>query len=165
MPTATRAVQEVEQYTRRVEELYETVRGWASARFPGTTFTYGTVERDEESTGVYAVRSMTVHVPGRPPLSLRPVALFNLGARGQVEVSGWWATELVFWVTGDEANEPGAEPDEDEMLVSRPAYPNVPRGWAWLDTRQRKLVPLSGPLFWDHVAGEAELRMFDGRPA
>ena len=168
MLTADRAAEEVAHFTRRLDELYARVRGWASARDPAATFTYGTVTRDEESTGVFTVRSMTVHLPGRPPLRLEPAALFNLGARGQVQVSGWWWHEPLYWVTGDEANDPGNEADEDEMLVSRPAYPNVPRGWVWLDAGRRTAVPLTAEAFWDRVAGEAELRLagtLNGQPA
>ncbi len=157
MLTADRAAEEVERFTERLESLYETVRGWASARFPGTTYTYGTVTRDEESTGVFTVRSMTVHIPGRPPLLLKPAALFNLGARGQVEVSGWFMPEAIFWFAGDESNEPGNETDEEEMLVSRPAYPNVPRGWVATDPRNNCVLPLTETVFWERAANEPEL--------
>lgn len=165
MLTADRAAEEVELFTRRLGELYVQVREWASAREPATTFTYGTVTRDEESAGVFTVRSMAVHLPGRPPLRLEPAALFNLGARGQVQVSGWWWHEPLYWVTGDEANEAGNETDEDEMLVSRPAYPNVPRGWVWADPWNNRLVPLTEAVFWDQAAGESKLRVTDGQPA
>jgi hypothetical protein len=165
MLTVDRATEEVELFKQRVEELYTTVRGWATSRYPGTTFTYGTVTRDEESTGVFTVRSMDVHVPGRPVLHVTPYALFNLGARGQVRVSGWFSSEPLMWVTGDEANEAGAEPDEEEMVISRPVYPNVPRGWVWLSWRSRSMVPLTETVFWDQVTGEAILRNLHGQSA
>ena len=80
-------------------------------------------------------------------------------------MSGWWSKEPVFWVTGDEANDPGNESAEDEMLISRPAYPNVPRGWICLDPWNNCALPLTDTVFWDRVAHEPELRYRDAQPA
>src|SRR5437868_15068549 len=98
MLTAVRAQQEIDNYRRRVNALYDEVRAWILARLPGATFRRTPVEMNEEATGGYKLESLEISLPGLPAMRFVPRGIFMVGARGRVDVRSRLGRQTLLWL-------------------------------------------------------------------
>src|ERR1700678_4059876 len=98
MLTAARIVEEVDGYRGRVNELYDDVRRWVSARRPDAIFSQSDVELNEEAIGPYKIHSLEVSLPGLAAVRFVPRGRYMIGTRGRVDAQSRFGHEVLAWV-------------------------------------------------------------------
>ena len=143
----------VSEFQERLRELYENVKEWIREEEPKAKFTESSVELNEQFTGRYKAKSLTVIRPGQDALTFTPKAATVIGARGWVEVRSGWGYEDLFWVYPGGALIGFEESADGGVLVSpgHRLYPGVPEGWAWDDGEKMRLRHLTRDVFLKHV--------------
>ena len=155
MAAQTLAIENVETYLQRIEQLYADVRSWMTALESNAQFSETQIELVEEATGAYKAKSLEITRPGRSALRLIPRGRYMVGAEGRVDVRSRLGREILVWVrAGGPAvgfrSSPG-DGEAPEELIGRPMFPGVAEGWAWSDEVRGELKHLDRDVFRDDI--------------
>lgn len=148
---------EIALYEQRLNDLYNLVEAAIKSVEPAASFVRSTpVQIDEQLTGPYTVTSLEVAIPGKPAIRFVPKGIYNIGARGRVDARSRLGTEVLAWVEegGQALKTNGREADSEIESATRPVFPGVPEGWAWMDNQHVELVALTEQTFLDRVLPE-----------
>ena len=131
----------LEDWRRKVEDLYSTIREWASEMEPTPTFATEPITIIEKWSGEYQIPRLLIR-QGEDEMIVQPVARAVVGAEGRVDLKG---LDGPFVLTLHESEpEP---PIRTPKGVVRPAR-RTTKGWFWVEDRDPwGLIPLDGPFF------------------
>ena len=135
----------LDEYLKRVDDLYAQVRKWIAGLDSNSTVSEEAITLREEPVDPYQAKVLVISRDNYKPVRLIPRGCWIVGAEGRVDLKSDLGTETLVYVSEggpairiDVLTENGKVLEEGE---SRSLGEDVAQGWVFVQNRQVGLLP------------------------